>query len=93
LSPPPIAQNIAFTAAEAATFTTSKPSSVHGVALKTTQTAQGTFVTSFRRASADGVRALVKRGEVVYGRWEERDVGAQIGILPPRGRRSAPWAI
>ena len=38
-------------------------------AIKATATGRQTFMTSFRLASKDGVKSLIKKGKVLYGQW------------------------
>jgi hypothetical protein len=45
--------------------------SLYWAVVKATQSGRGLFVTSFRKASRDGVSALVKKGKVVDGGWDE----------------------
>ena len=45
--------------------------SLYWAAVKTTKTGLGLFVASFRRANRPGVRALMKKGRVVFGAIEE----------------------
>jgi len=40
-------------------------------AIKATDSGLATFVTSFRRTHAANVRALIRRGELLFGGWEE----------------------
>lgn len=42
---------------------------MYWAAVKSTASGKGTYVTSFRRASSDGVRALLKRGKTVFGEF------------------------
>lgn len=40
-------------------------------AVKATSSGQGTFLLSFRRTNARDVRALLRKGKVIFGRWDE----------------------